>query len=423
MKITETLTNIITEQTRLDLLIDKLTKPVGDNQPLLTVGELIKIVAGDPKTIISGFISNKPDESELSKIKKVGPYSQWLIKQFILGKRKDNSGEFAKLFFEDLYKVTDDLKKFDRFKERIPEEDRDINKLTIEQLYELTKEFSLEKTKASADEKNKAKETYEHPGADVVYRGNDWTVVKISDKSQLGKDAACFYGGNNQETRWCTSAPGLSYFNQYIEQGPLYVILSNNRNDLAKSGLPTERYQFHFESNQFMDIADRQVDLVDIFNDKLTELKDFFKVIFKNYLQGADKLDVEVRDNDTNSKFIGIYGFNEFIEMIPKKVKKLIINTSNGAAHVIPDTIGDFKEMTILAINGGVSALSPRIGECIQLLFLSLNNNSELKTIPETIIKLPNLKSLSLAGSTNVVIPSKLKEALTEVTPNVFVKS
>ncbi len=43
------------------------------------------------------------------------------------------------------------------------------------------------------------------------------TRTTEKDMGQLGKDAACFYGGSYQEpgkgeTRWCTSSPGLTWF-------------------------------------------------------------------------------------------------------------------------------------------------------------------------------------------------------------------
>jgi hypothetical protein len=70
--------------------------------------------------------------------------------------------------------------KYEKFKGRLPQEYRDINKLTPETLYDYVKDFSLEKTKAT-EEKKVASKTYEHPGADITYRGSDWTVAKISD--------------------------------------------------------------------------------------------------------------------------------------------------------------------------------------------------------------------------------------------------
>ena len=56
--------------------------------------------------------------------------------------------EYKDRFLEDLYKVTDDLKKFERFKGQLPQESRDIAKLTPDSLFGLVKDFKLEKTKA-----------------------------------------------------------------------------------------------------------------------------------------------------------------------------------------------------------------------------------------------------------------------------------
>ena len=89
-------------------------------------------------------------------------------------------------FFEVLYKVTNDLKKFERFKTRLPENFRNINTLNIDELYDLVKDFSLEKTKGTKKEKEIAKSTYEYPGSEIVFKGSKWTIVKITDNSQLG---------------------------------------------------------------------------------------------------------------------------------------------------------------------------------------------------------------------------------------------
>ena len=93
--------------------------------------------------------------------------------------------EYQDLFLEDLYKVTGDLMKYEKFKGRLPQEYRDINKLTPETLYDQVKDFSLEKTKATADEKKEASTSYQHPGAEEVKRFGNWTVVKISNSSCL----------------------------------------------------------------------------------------------------------------------------------------------------------------------------------------------------------------------------------------------
>jgi len=70
---------------------------------------------------------------------------------------KNSRGNSAiELFFEDLYKVKDDLIKFERFKGQIPVDKRDINKLTSDELYDLVKDFSLEKATTTKAERKDA---------------------------------------------------------------------------------------------------------------------------------------------------------------------------------------------------------------------------------------------------------------------------
>ena len=102
--------------------------------------------------------------------------------------------------------------------------DRDINRHSIDSLFELVKDFSLEKEKGTKEDRKEAAKTFEYPGSELMHDGPEWVVTKVSDTGKLGKDAACFFGGFNKETRWCTSAPGLSWFDRYIKDGPLYQV-------------------------------------------------------------------------------------------------------------------------------------------------------------------------------------------------------
>jgi hypothetical protein len=38
-----------------------------------------------------------------------------------------------------------------------------------------------------------------HPGAKMVFDGPTWRVIEIENKGPVGKEAACFYGGNNKK--------------------------------------------------------------------------------------------------------------------------------------------------------------------------------------------------------------------------------
>jgi hypothetical protein len=79
-----------------------------------------------------------------------------------------------------------------------------------------------------------------------------------------------------------------------------------------KTGLPQERYQFHFPSGQFMDRDDRQINLVEYLNGKMAELKDYFKPEFAKGLvtKGGNKVEINYPES-SSGKFIALYGFDD----------------------------------------------------------------------------------------------------------------
>ena len=77
-----------------------------------------------------------------------------------------------------MYKVTDDLKKFERFKGRLPQEARDINKISAKQLYDYVKDFDLTLATTTKAERKSAPV---HPGAELFYEGPNWRVIKIEN--------------------------------------------------------------------------------------------------------------------------------------------------------------------------------------------------------------------------------------------------
>jgi hypothetical protein len=440
MRFQDLLRRVIVEQSRMDVLADKLTKAEKGKKPLLTPEELFALVVADPQTKVVEGVDIDNFDGDFSVVKKVGPYAQWIIKTY-LNQKPLNIDEYDpndKLiknaivamrgqFMEDLYKITADLQKFDRHKGKIPSEFRDINKLTPEKLYDLVKDFSMEKTKASKEEKKIASQTYEHPGGEIVFRGPEWTIAKVEDKGQLGKDAACFYGGNQLEpskgeTRWCTSAPGLSWFDRYIKDGPLYVIIPNTtegkRGDV--SGLPAERYQFHFPSNQFMDVHDRQQDLVQLLNGPMKELKNYFKPEFVKGLSKDAKSGKELvidYPRDASSKYVALYGWDELFKNIDPQTER--IDFTNGSREPLnlsfPKELANLKNLQTFYVENGLSKVPDELKDLKNLEFLSLPNNPNLKELPEWIADLPNLIALSVkGGNSNLEIPERLQQRFVE---------
>ena len=398
----------------------------------------MSFVAADPTSKIpQGMDVNRATPKDMQKIK-IGKYVEWIIKNFVSPKIEFQSGitdpnspavkqgikEWQDLFLEDLYKTTQDLMKFDRFKNRLPIELRNIDNLTPETLYDNVKDFSLEKTKASKEEKKEASQTYSHPGADNVTRLSNWTVVKITRTDDLGKDAACFYGGSHNEpskgeTRWCTSSPGLTYWKSYLSRGPLYVVIPNSPTPFKGfgkevgdiSGLPANRYQFHFQDKQFMDADDRQIDLVAFLKDN-PDLKDYFKPeMMENILQGVDKNKATVDyPRDPASKFMALYGTEEFINSLPKTITRLeIIAKGAELKFKFPQTIGELTNLTAIHLVGCVLSLPDSICNLQKLQFLSLPDNPELQRLPDCISELPRLSIINLKGSNKDALPESLQ--------------
>lgn len=446
MKFNTVLRSLIREASRFEVLMDKFVKPQkgSDKKPLLRKEDLFRLIDADPTTRkndvdLSDYQISKEDMNRV----KVGQYTPWIIKNYLRPKTETQFGDYGyereveqmkDRFMEDLYKVTDDLLKFERFKSRLAPELRDINKLTIEQLADAVGRFSLEKTKASKEEKKEASKSYIHPGADIIYRGAEWTVAKISEKGDLGRDAACFYGGNmlksgKGETNWCTSAPGLEWFNRYINKGPLYVVIPNSPRSFKYpdilsgevSGLPAERYQFHFPDNQFMDADDRQIDLVKFLNDN-EELKDLFKPEFaKGLTVGGEELKIEGFSSGAVGKFIGLYGLDELFDSLPTTLKDISIDGRDSNINlVIPPSIGKFKNLQSLFLQSCVEFIPNEVCQLKDLKFISLMKNPRLETLPECLADLPDLLFINVQGCDNLTMPPSIQEKGEEWSPGIW---
>jgi len=450
MKITSLLTKLIVENSRFQILYDKMVKPSTKKseegkQPkgLMDFEVLKSIIMADPTTKApENFDIEGASVEDMDKVK-VGKYVQWLLKNFVKptlesdhpllildpksGQYKSARKEFERLFMEDLYKQTERLEFYEKAKQYLPDDKKDIGKLSIKDLFDIYANFKLPEKKVAQSEKKEAKksrEGFSHKGSEIIYQGSDWTLVKISDSGPNGKDAAIWYGGfkdhRKGESDWCTASPGLNWFDRYIKDGPLYVIFPNNDNGEVgeRTGLPKERYQFHFQSSQFMDRNDHQVNLVEFLNKKAPELKPLFKNEFAKNLSTKGGSDVQINYPDSSAgKYIALYGFEDLFKSLPKDIKVLkVINSSNESVELdLPKEIGDFTELKSLLLQNMVKTLPDTIGNLKNLQILSLPNNKSLVSLPESIKDLDKLSFVNLmGGNKKVFIPEPLKSKLVD---------
>ena len=525
-----TLTTLILEKKeskKTIALIDKYTKPVGKNPALMGIDKLGQIIFADPTTKKpqGDFDITNYSEENLKNVQP-GDYVNWLLKNFEKP-QLDDTGDLSRarsLFMEDLFKVTEDLVKFTKYKQYLPVEKRNINNYNSpDTLFTFLNNFELperikDKLKKTEFKKEIRKERkgFEHPGGKIEVKGKNYTVIKIEGNDAKSRDAACWYGGyyhhEKGESRWCTSPENSAHFEGYIKRGPLYVILANdddiplirdseslanelgaefeqlsekertslrlengvkvtkikdgklrssgvlegfiithigdkpvdNLEDITNAlksersgmliegiypdgsrayyglgikvgqstGLPQERYQFHFESDMFMDRLDKSINVVDFLNKKAPDLKEYFKSKFaKGLVEKGDKVDINY-PNSAAGKYIALYGFEELIENLPDNITEFgfVNKSSDKLAFDIPASIGKFKQLYMLQLDGIVKSLPDEIGGLSNLYMLVLANNKDLKSLPASIGKLNSLVVLNLMGCNPKVFSSLPQE-------------
>ncbi len=104
---------------------------------------------------------------------------------------------------------------------------------------------------------------------------------------------------------------------------------------------------------------------------------------------------------DSASKFIALYGFEEFFEQLPDNIQRLEFTKKGGEPFdkKIPESLGRFKDLSAIHLVGCVSELPNSICDLPKLQFLSLPDNPGLQSLPECLANLQNLTVINVKGS------------------------
>ena len=189
-------------------------------------GDIRKVAQEKPEQILD-YLMTWLEQGDPTRNKE---YTQAIAKMY-------GNGESS---LEDIVStLADYLTKFDRLKRRkkIQPPRNDFNRYrSLEDFYDVVDEYPDEEEQPKKEEKK---------NADELYRDKELIVLIPRDT-----EAACYYG---QGTRWCTAGANYNRFDYYAKQGDLYIIIPRQQ------AYPGEKYQFHFESRQFMNEQDRQI--------------------------------------------------------------------------------------------------------------------------------------------------------------------
>ena len=207
-----------------------------------------------------------------------GTYGKWL-----LNLANKNGGDLP-----NLGHITDVLKRFDTSKKQLKNKDimkfRSVQEvddyLNDEDNYnELSDRQKLRQTQ------NAVRKTDTTKDAKLVYSDSDFDIYVPKTY-----EASCKLGrGSN----WCTaSTQNDYYFDYYTRNGNLYILIS-------KHDPENQKFQFHFQSDSFMDIDDSSINIVE-FMKQYPNVKKFFVKETKELVDelGEEKQELTISVDD-----------------------------------------------------------------------------------------------------------------------------
>lgn len=201
----------------------------------------------DPTTV---FIDNK--------VFKIGKYVHWIINLY------------RRQLWINEFEIKSIIERFHILKNKLPLEQRDINKYkSITELDVFLDKFQPLRTRKEVKQ-----------GGEKLYEDDNWLIVVPHDK-----DSAILYGKN---TKWCTSSEkSENKFNFYNKYGNLYINIDKRHN---------KKYQFQFETCQFMDENNERIYIYDsefdIPQSVINVYKDLgYNIFFKCFVDGWVTID------------------------------------------------------------------------------------------------------------------------------------
>lgn len=202
--------------------------------------------------VVQALKSVDPDPQEKSL--------QWLANRYV-------RGEFS---LEDTGSIHDSLALFYRMRPRLPVKDLNAIK-TVADLYQMIQSFEQQPDPVSnkqriAKIKSASKRIIDTPNFKVIVPETE--------------EASCYYGAN---TKWCTAATKKKHnlFDEYNQQGPLWMIM-------AKFGDKWRKFQLHMEGDQFMNELDQDIGKKDIARlSTIPEYTQFLNFLIKQYYNSA----------------------------------------------------------------------------------------------------------------------------------------
>ena len=149
----------------------------------------------------------------------------------------------AGFLWEDLSKATETLDLFQRWRRRLPAEQRDVGRYaTLADLWAAVEPFKDSDAPVSENDAERRERDAVYAETRIIHQDADILIV-----SPQTERAAKWWG---RGTRWCTSAENNNRFESYHKNGDLVVIVAGQR-----------KWQFHAWSNMICNEKDQKRDI------------------------------------------------------------------------------------------------------------------------------------------------------------------
>ena len=273
--------------------------------------DFINIISSDPQTLVDN-----------GKIQRMGKYAKLLIALYQKGGLQIEDLDKAKEYLEYVYQ------------HKIP---LDLGKIKeLGDLYNVVKDYIAKDTKSLGEIlKVLSKEEFK-----VLHSGENWYIFQ-----PLTEKASCYLGVN---TEWCTTWGPYSLnkkhkdrgnmFSRYSPQGPLFIMIDKQN--------PDHKYQFHFESSQYMDRDDKRINVSDFI--MKPENKEIFNYFFPSFTRevNGDEIKLELKRLDILPNELGL-------KLFEKSIGKINNPLVNGILSGDEDAVSSLLNNANVSIDGG----------------------------------------------------------------------
>lgn len=147
-------------------------------------------------------------------------------------------------------------------------------------------------------------------------------------------------------------------------------------------------------------------------------IKEKLKSTFAGKISIPDnKLHVDNLTASEVGKFISLYGFEELFQFLPDSLTELrIVNRGNNQLiFEIPNSILRFKNLRVVYFDNCINNFPDFMCQLSEITIIGVNNNPNLKKLPECIGNLKHLFLINNVGNKDTLIPSSVLDRGMEI--------